>query len=264
MKSIGIIGFGNMGEAMVQGIQKNQPKLKINIIEKVAARRDVAVQQYSAQDLTLDYAGFMQASDLVVLAIKPQDIHQLLEILHPHTLNKPIISILAGITLGYFQKASQALEIARFMPSLAASVGKAVVGISFSTAAGEQFRSDALAIAASMGSGFEIPEQLMPAIVGISGSGLAFVFEFINALAMGATRTGLPYATSLKIALDVLDGAVATLRANGVHPSDMTSRVCSPAGTTIEGIMALEKHSFTASVMEAVSAAAHRARELES
>jgi pyrroline-5-carboxylate reductase len=103
----------------------------------------------------------------------------------------------------------------------------------------------------------------MPAVTGVSGSGIAYVFEFINALAMGGVRTGLPYATALNMSIDVLEGAVATLRDNKLHPTEMISRVCSPAGSTVEGILELEQAGFQAIVMKAVSRAAERSRELE-
>lgn len=263
MNSLGIIGFGNMGEALVRGLRANQPAVAINVIEKAEARRTLAVEACSARDFGSDYAAFMAASEVVVLAIKPQDIGDLMQALRPYSKGARFVSILAGKTIDYFLGASQTREVVRFMPSLAAAVGQSVTGVSCSPDCGAAFRADALAIARSIGSAFEIPERLMPAIVGVSGSGIAYAFEFANALAMGGVRAGLPYATSLGVALDVLAGAAATLKANGVHPADMTSRVCSPGGTTIEGVQALADGGFAATVMNAVKAAADRSRELE-
>ena len=108
-----------------------------------------------------------------------------------------------------------------------------------------------------------IPEKLMAAITGLSGSGIAFVFHFVHALALGGVREGFPYPQALEHALDTIDGATALLRSTGDHPIAFESRVCSPAGTTIEGVKALEKGGFTDAVLEAVSASARRAHELE-
>lgn len=263
MKSLGIIGFGFMGEGIIQGLRQSQPTLKINVIEKVPERRAVAVEVYSASDLSDDPAAFFSASDLVILAIKPQDAAEFLGRIKPFTKGARLISILAGKTLAFLKEKTMATEIARFMPSLAASVGKSVTGISFSEESGVDFKVDTMAVAKAIGSAFEIPERLMPAVTGVSGSGIAYVFDFINSLAMGGVRTGLPYATALDMSLDVLEGAVATLRSNRVHPSEMISRVCSPAGSTIEGMMELEQAGFQATVMKAVSRAADRSRELE-
>lgn len=165
MKSLGIIGFGNMGEAMVQGIHTKHPEIGINIIEKVEVRRKLAVDNYGAIDFGLDYAAFMKASDVIVLAIKPQDIQELMTILHPYSKGARFISIIAGRTLNYFIKSSQANEFARFMPSLAASVGKSVVGVSFSDSISESFRSDATLVAESIGSAFEVPERDRKSVV---------------------------------------------------------------------------------------------------
>jgi pyrroline-5-carboxylate reductase len=263
MKSLGIIGFGFMGEGIIQGLRKFQPELRINVVEKSAERRQAALSGCGATDYTDDLPGFFEASDLVILAIKPQDSADFLAKVEHFTKGSRIISILAGKPLSFFLERSLSTEVARFMPSLAASVGKSVTGVSFSEGSSVDFKLDAMAVAKAIGSAFEIPERLMPAVTGVSGSGIAFVFEFINALAMGGVRTGLPYATALNMGLDVLEGAVATLRDNKLHPTEMVSRVCSPAGSTVEGILELEQAGFQATVMKAVSRAADRSRELE-
>ena len=264
MESVGIIGFGFMGEGIIQGLRRKHPALKLQVVEKSPDRLAVAREHFQATDFGGDWAGFFAASQTVIIAIKPQDSAELLNAVKPHTKGARLVSILAGKPISFFTEGTQATEVARFMPSLAASVGKSVTGVSFSPNSGPDFRTDALAIAEAIGSAFEIPERLMPAVTGVSGSGIAYVFAFINALAMGGVRAGLPYGQSLPMALDVLEGAVATLRDNHIHPQEMISRVCSPAGSTIEGIMELDSGGFQALVMQAVSAAAERSRELES
>jgi pyrroline-5-carboxylate reductase len=263
MKSLGIIGYGNMGEAMVRGVRKKLPSIEINVIEKIEARRALAVKKAKAKDFGEDYKALLAASDVVIIAVKPQDIEALMQKLASYSTGKKLISILAGKQISYFKGQATKAEVARFMPSLAASVGKSVVGISYSPDCSADFKKDAQLIADSIGAGIEIPERLMPAITGVSGSGIAFAFEFINAMTMAGVRAGFAHPASLKIALDVIEGAVQTLRAEGLHPADMISRVCSPAGTTIEGMYALEAGGFKSAVSNAVSAAAHRARELE-
>jgi pyrroline-5-carboxylate reductase len=100
-------------------------------------------------------------------------------------------------------------------------------------------------------------------ITGLSGSGIAFAFAFIHALAMGGVKTGLGYAQACDVAIQVVEGAAAVLRGTKDTPANLIAKVCSPAGTTIAGIEALEEAAFTAAVMRAVEEAAARADELE-
>jgi pyrroline-5-carboxylate reductase len=123
-------------------------------------------------------------------------------------------------------------------------------------------RADALELASALGSVLEIPEKLMSAMTGVSGSGLAFVCQFVHAMAQGGVASGFDYRTALAIAVAGLEGAVSLLK-DGVHPMEIASRVTSPAGTTIQGVRALEKAGFTAAVMEAVEAAARKAADFE-
>ena len=125
-----------------------------------------------------------------------------------------------------------------------------------------RLREDALVLAAALGTALEIPEKLMSAMTGVSGSGLAFVFQFVHAMAQGGVAAGFDYQTALAVAVAGLEGAASLLK-DGAHPMELASRVTSPAGTTIQGVRALEKGGFTAAVMEAVEAAARKATEFE-
>lgn len=109
----------------------------------------------------------------------------------------------------------------------------------------------------------EIPEKLMAAMTGISGSGIAWVFEFAHAMALGGVASGFDYRTALSIAVATLESAAAMMK-DGTHPEELASRVISPAGTTIQGIRALAQGGFAASVMGAVEAATRKAGEMES
>ena len=155
-------------------------------------------------------------------------------------------------------------QVVRYMPSLAAAVGKALVGVSLPDDANEYMRHTAERIAQALGTPLFVPEKLMPAVTGLSGSGIAFVFEFVHALCLGAVQAGMSYDAALTGAVTVLEGAAAALRENGEHPVALLSKVISPAGTTIAGVEQLHRHGFDAAVAAAVTAAADRARELES
>ncbi|NCN05606.1 MAG: pyrroline-5-carboxylate reductase [Spirochaetales bacterium] len=264
MKSIGIVGFGNMGEAMVQGLRQRNPDIQVRFAEKFPAQAKKAVETYGAIDCTKNLSDLVNNVEILVLAIKPQDLVSLGVGLKPLLGQTPIISILAGKTIESVIQATGATTVARFMPSLAASVQKALVGVSFSDSAGSEFRELAFDVAQSIGTALEVQESLMSAVTGVSGSGIAFAFAYLQAMALAGTKVGIPYNSSLSVAMDVMEGAISMIRSTTTNPVEYISRVCSPAGTTIEGITELEKHGFSYSLIAAVEAATRRSTELES
>lgn len=259
---VGIIGFGNMGEALAVGLAKKNLTPAVGVFEANPAARAKAQKnrKLTVHD-TLE--SLVEASAIVVIAIKPQDIPALLARLRPLAHGRAFISLAAGLGSHYFQKELGVDQVVRFMPNLAAKVGKSLVGLSPGPDCGPAFAEQAQSIAGAIGRPVVLPEKLMAAITGLSGSGIAFVFHFVHALTMGGVREGFPYPQALEHALDTIDGAVALLRETGDHPIAFESKVCSPSGTTIEGIKVLEASGFTNAVMEAVTAASRRAHELE-
>jgi pyrroline-5-carboxylate reductase len=259
MKRVGIIGFGNMGSAIALGLQKKEFEVGVSESkeDKAAAVRDHGLSLYTEKK---DLFGF---ADIVVLAVKPQELDSLLDELEGIANGKSLVSIIAGRKMSYIADRIKPSSMARFMPNLAAKVGKALVGISFGEGAVQEFKDDCLQIAEAIGIPCPIPESLMPAVTGLSGSGIAYVFSFLHALALGGVKSGIAYPTSLEIALATLEGAVEVVRESGENPIDWLSRVVSPAGTTIQGVAALEEGAFSATVMEAVERATDRAGELE-
>ena len=260
--AVGVIGFGNMGEALALGLARKNLAQQVGVFEADLQTRAKA-SKHKKINVYETLEALVETSSIVVVAIKPQDIPSLLARLRPLAHGKAFISLAAGLGSGYFQKELGVDQVVRFMPNLAAKVGKALVGVSHGPECGPAFAEQALAIAGAIGRAVPLPEKLMAAITGLSGSGIAFVFHFVHALAMAGVREGFPYPQSLGHVLDTLDGAVALLRETGEHPIAFESKVCSPSGTTIEGVKALEKGGFTDAVLEAVSAAARRAHELE-
>ncbi|MCX7787916.1 MAG: pyrroline-5-carboxylate reductase [Spirochaetes bacterium] len=269
MENIGIIGFGNMGESFVAGLRTKFPEITFAVVEKLSSRAKVAIDRYSAMDCTGDWVRFFSHVDIVILAVKPQDAESLLREISPYSQGKRFISIMAGKQISFLQKYLQTSYISRFMPNLAAMYGKAVIGVSFPEGSSapsselESFKTACLQIAEAVGKPIPIPERLMPMMTGLSASGIAFVFQFIHAMALGGVKTGLGYPSAVEATLQVVEGAVEVLRKTGEIPSAWITRVTSPAGTTIEGLQVLEETAFTAAVMGAVEAASRRAKELE-
>ena len=301
MENIGIIGFGNMGEAFAAGLRAKLPEVKLAVVEKLFPRSSIAKDRYGALDCTGDWGKFFSLAEVTILAVKPQDAEPLLREISPYSRGKRFISIMAGKPIALLQKHLHTPYLCRFMPNLAAMYGKAAVGVAFpeglpeAQALTEQrgfsepqgldeqqgsagvpsremppsmedmdsFKAQCLQIAGAVGKPIQIPERLMPMMTGLSGSGIAFVFQFVHAMALGGVKTGFGYPSALETALQVVEGAVEVLRKTGETPSAWITRVASPAGTTIEGLQVLEEGGFTASVMGAVEAASRRAEELE-
>lgn len=254
-----LIGFGNMGLALFDGLGKEHQG---RVVEPKTERRKLA-EERGAKVSPVPTAEFLEGSDLVILAIKPQDVSELggyrgfLE-------RYPLVSILAGTPTARISEITGSAQVVRLMPSLAAAVAAAVVGVSPGEGTEPEVLKKALQVAEALGRPVELPERLMPAITGLSGSGIAFVFSFVHALALGGTKAGIPYDTAVDIAFELLKGAYETRKASGEPPMATVTKVCSPAGTTINGIQALAEYNFEAAVIAAVTAAADRAEELES
>jgi len=259
--AVGIVGFGNMGEAVALGLIRNK-LAAVHVYQTDGANKTKALKN---KKLTVheSLASLVTASGIVVIAVKPQTVPRLLEELRPLAKGKAFISVAAGLATTVFQN-ELGNDVVRFMPNLAAKVGRSVVGVSAAAACAPIVAEQAMSIAQAIGTAVAVPERLLAAVTGLSGSGIAFVFHFIHALALGGVREGFAYPQALSLALDTVDGAVALLRETGEHPIAFESKVCSPAGTTIEGVKTLERLGLTDAVMEAVSAASHRAQELGS
>lgn len=252
-----------MGASLASSIRNRHPDLEIGIIEKDSQRREQALQTLDAADYTDRPAALIRDSHVVILAIKPQDLEKVAALFPEGVSDTPIISVLAGTPVDRVAQALQASSVIRIMPNLAAEIGKAVIGITFPQDMDPQARTEIKELLSGAGSLLEVEERLMSTVTAVSGSGIAFAFEFIDALAMGAVSEGLPYSEAVRAAADVVASAAAILETKHVHPQEMVSRVCSPAGTTIAGMRALAENGFQGTVMDAVQKAAERSRALE-
>jgi pyrroline-5-carboxylate reductase len=260
MKRIGILGFGVMGEAFAVGIRKKMPDVAVTAFD---IKQD-KVQKVS-KTLGLDAArsaAEVFATDITLLCVKPQDFSVVAAEVRGVSRGRKVISILAGKRIQTIADALGTEQVARFMPNISALKGTSLVGICFHTEAQEQTREDALGVAETVGKPLSIPEKLMAAMTGVSGSGLAYVLAFVHAMSLGGVAAGFDYDTALAIAVAGLESAASLLK-DGAHPVEMASRITSAGGTTIQGVRALEKGGFTAAVMEAVEAAARKASEME-
>lgn len=261
MKALGIIGFGTMGEAFARGLSRAMPGAALTTFDPRSVREEAARALGVA--VARSPGEVLEKTDLAILCVKPQDLADLAAGTRGRSSGRRIVSILAGRRLQTLTEVLGTDHVARFMPNIAAVTGDSLVGVSFGPEADPGFRADCLAVAGALGKPLEIPEKLMSAMTGVSGSGIAYVLAFVHAMAMGGVAAGFDYPTAVSVAAAGLRSA-ASLLAGGAHPVELANRVTSPAGTTIQGLRALERGGFTAAVMEAVEAAARRAAEMES
>lgn len=271
-----MIGFGYMGAAVAQAIASEHPDATFEIVEKDPARRDRAATILGADRIVegaspregatrLDVTGPLAGSQgYTVIAVKPQDFVAWAEAHADEVAGTHVISVLAGTSIESIAVALKTTLVTRIMPNLAAAHGRAVVGVTHHRDVAGPVAATTEALIRGLGTLLPVPERLMHAVTAISGSGIAFALEFINAMALGGVEQGLPWDQALVAARDVVASAAHLLRIEDEQPSRVVTRVASPAGTTIAGIRALEEGAFTATVMSALEAAADRSRELES
>lgn len=208
-------------------------------------------------------AEVVKKSSITLLAVKPQILPSLYPVLSEIEKDHAYISIAAGVHTNTLSTGLNSKRIVRFMPNIAASVSEAVTAVAAAAGVEEDLLKKAFSLAGSCGTPYPLPEKLFSAFIGISGSAIAFFFQFLHAIALGGTRQGIPYQQALSIAEHTCLGAIKLLEQGASSPADLITSVTSAGGTTIEGIYALEKGGFNSVVMDAVKAAADRGEELE-
>ena len=254
-----------MCEGIVKGLSKSHPDSSIIISELYESRCTYLRSSFPEARITSSNSEVVEESDVVVIAVKPQQLESALKGLGS-TTNSLFISICAGVTLSRLETClSDTARVARVMPNLAAMIGEGASGFCMNRHCNEEDANIVKTILTSVGAVVErIPESLMDVVTGVSGSGPAFVCVLIEALADAGVRHGLPRDTAIRLAAQTCVGAGKLVLAGGDsnHPSVIKDKVCSPGGTSIAGVAALEQHGFRAAAMAAVTAAIERGQQL--
>lgn len=261
LRRLGIIGAGNMGMALVRGLVQAgwvAPEGLWVFDPDPARRREL-------EGLGVKVAannGEVMTATAVILAVKPQVAEAVLSEIAPASADRLLISLVAGLTLARLEEALPLVRIIRAMPNTPLTVGQGITAL----APGRRATAEDLALARELfqavGRAVEVEERLLDAVTGLSGSGPAYVAVFIEALADGGVRMGLPRALALELAAQTVVGTAALVLSQELHPAVLKDQVASPGGTTIAGLHALEQGGFRGVVMDAVQAATWRAREL--
>jgi pyrroline-5-carboxylate reductase len=256
------IGGGVMAEAIVSRLLASgkYAASEILVSEPTVARRELLQQQYGIE-VTADNRQ-AAAAPIVILAVKPQIFDRIVPDFAGVTIDRLIISILAGVSLARLAAAFPQQAVVRAMPNTPATVGAGITALAMGSEVTPSGRLSAIEIFQAVGETIEVTDALMDAVTGLSGSGPAYVAIAIEALADGGVAAGLPRPIADRLALQTVLGTARLLAESDLHPAQLKDRVTSPGGTTIAGVAALEAAGFRSALITAVQAAATRSQAL--
>lgn len=263
-KKIAFIGGGNMAEAIIVGLMRENAGVEISVAEINPKRRDEIAARFPTVRVVEDVNEAARWGELVVLAVKPQQATGLLDQLEPViTPDKLVISIMAGIPTSKIEGNLVAdCRVVRAMPNTPALIGAAATAVCSGRKASAADLDLVRNIFARIGFAVFVEEKQMDAVTALSGSGPGYVFTFIDALSDAGVKNGLPRDVAAQLAVQTVLGSARMVLETGEHPALLKEKVTSPGGATISGLHALENGSFRGAVMNAVDAACRRSKEL--
>jgi len=263
---VAILGAGKMGEAMISGLLKSgayEPQ-DIQVFEIIESRSEYISQTYNVKcvDDTRDAVSF---ANIIIIAVKPGDVKKALEQIGPTMkLGKVVVSIAAGVTLDFLRKyLPKNIAVVRVMPNMACMVREAMIVVCPSENTKKQELEMVTGTLSLLGRVIKLDEKYLNLATGLVGSGPAYIYLIIEALADAGVRLGLPKDISTLLAAQTTLGAAKMVVETGEHPAKLKDMVTTPAGTTIEGLLALEEGKLRAVIISAVTKAAERAKQLQ-
>lgn len=264
---LGIIGFGNMGQAIASGAIESRAVDPENIyIREYNEELTIAKAKQFGGNPCFDLTTLKEKVDVIILAVKPNNITKLGETLSQHQTTSPLplfISIAAGVTLETLKNCLPiGSRIIRTMPNTPTLIGAGSLAYTLGSFCTQQDESKLISLMEGASRLIKVNEYLMDAVTGLSGSGPAYVYMFIEALADGGVKEGLPREQALELAAQTVLGSAKMVLESQSHPAVLKDQVASPGGTTIAGIAALEKAQLRSAVIQAVEAATKRSKEL--
>jgi pyrroline-5-carboxylate reductase len=266
MLKLGLIGCGKMGGALLQGVctaLDSKQDLHVALCDAVPAAVKSLRESLPVETSTGTPAQTAAASEIILLAVKPQDMRALCQNLAQLSGQRLYLSIAAGISIVDLETwLGSGQRVIRAMPNTPALVGAGAAAFSRGSLATEADADLARTILGSVGTVDEVSEKLLDAVTGLSGSGPAYVYTVIEALADGGVLKGLPRATAVRLAAQTVLGAAKMVLETGKHPAALRDEVTSPGGTTIAALAQLEAHGLRHALIQAVSTATERSREL--
>jgi len=264
-EKIGVIGAGKIGSAIARGIIQAGLVKKENVM---ASDVSDALRQAVAQELgikaTADNRELCDFADILILAVKPQVVEPVAREIGKNLGHaKLLVSVAAGVPLARIETHLEpGARVVRVMPNIPCVVGAGASGFAAGAHATPADLQKVGAVLNSFGVGMAVEEKYLDAVTGLSGSGPAYVFLFMEALADGGVQMGLTREVALKLSVQTVYGAARLALESKKHLGELKDEVASPGGTTIAGIYALEKGGFRGTVMDAVASATQRSQEL--
>jgi pyrroline-5-carboxylate reductase len=266
-KTLGFVGGGQMAEALIKGLLSRElfKPGQITASDLSEIRRNHLKKTFGI-NTTLENKEVVKGSEIIVLAVKPQVMAIVLEEIRPVvSSNRLVVSIAAGITVHSLEKRlPEDTRVVRVMPNTPVLVQAGAAALCKGTAASPDDLDMVRQILETVGKAVVVPESLMDAVTGLSGSGPAYVFTFIEGLIDAGVREGLPRTIAQELVVQTVLGAALMCQNTGKHPAELTTMVTSPGGTTVAGLHVLERAALRGMLLDAVRAATERSRELGS
>ncbi len=263
-EKIGFIGAGSMGSALIRLILEKRLVSSKNlwICDKIPEK----LSSFSERGVntSIKMKPMIKRVDVILIAVKPQDISKVLEDLKNEIRpSQLIISIVAGITISYIRQVlSDEIPVVRVMPNAPALIGEGISAISPSRGTSIENIKIVKEILQAAGEIIEVPEELQDAVTGLSGSGPAYIYSLLQGLTEGGIKVGLSKEVASRLAIQTTLGAAKMAKESGVSLDELRRSVVSPGGTTSEGLKVLEKGGFKSCLVQAVIRGTERARKL--
>ncbi len=261
---IAFIGGGAMGEAMIRGILTNQVASPQDLVvsDVSAERRESLTKEYGVTTVD-DNSKAAENADVIVLAVKPQNLHQVSEELRSPARGQLVLSILAGGTLSKLCQDFSHSAVVRAAPNMPAQIGMGITVWTSTPETSDRQKELAQTVLGALGKEiFVADEKYLDMATALGGSGAAYVFLFIEAFVDAGVHVGLPRHIAHEVVLQTVIGSACSVQKMGKHPAELRNMVTSPGGTTTEALLQLEKGAFRYLLMEAVAAAHGKAQRL--
>lgn len=266
MATFGFIGAGNMGGALARAACRRLPGGQVLLANRTAEKAQALARELGCR--TADNAAVAENADFIFLGVKPQMMADLLADIGPVLAGRQtrfiLVTMAAGLTIARIQElAGGPYPVIRIMPNTPASIGEGMILYACGDGVAKEEETVLLDAMAGAGRFSPLAEKLIDAGSAVSGCGPAFVDLFIEALADGGVACGLPRAAALEYAAQMVAGSARLVLESGSHPGALKDAVCSPGGTTIQGVRTLEEAGFRGAVMDAVIAAYEKNQDLK-
>lgn len=261
-----MIGAGNMGSAILHGmVDANYVKTtQLAICDRSEKRMEELANEFPGAMLCDSAMDVAEQCDMMILAVKPYAMQEAIDSIRPALSGKAIISIAAGWTVDMLAKALSGTDATylRVMPNTPAMVGEGMTALCEETTFDETDMAFAKGIFEAIGRTVTLPERLFDGVIAVSGSSPAYVYMMIEAMGDAGVREGLPRDCAYEMAAQAVLGSALMVLQSGDHPAKLKDAVCSPGGTTIDAVAALERGGFRASILEAMHECANKSREM--